>query len=199
MDNRIILLHGFNVSDGGENTVGKLRPYLARAGFTNVNMPTYGWFDLVGTWGLNRRFARFLSGLSEPGDVVIAHSNGCAMAYRAAMQPDCDFSHMVFINPALRPTLPNPIPSKIKSLQVWHSPSDKAVAAARLFSLFTLWGNMGAVGYKGPADTRVTNFNKQDDFWESSKAHSDVFTDDLLEFFGPRIVEQVKTTIQNNQ
>ena len=195
MSRRVILLHGFNVRDSGVRTIQKLRPYLTRSGFNDVNAPSYGFVHLFGAAFFNDNFAALLAGMSEPHDVLVAHSNGCALAYRAIHHESSQFEHLVFINPALRPCVP--IPSKVKSLDVWHSPSDRAVRAARFTSWFTFWGNMGAVGYRGPKDRRVQNFNKQENFPVSSKGHSDVFESPALEFFAPRIVQRIKENTES--
>lgn len=197
MNRRVILLHGFNVRDGGQQSIGRLRPYLQAAGFDDIRIPGYGFVHLLGTAGFNDNLAPLIAGLSNPGDILIAHSNGCALGYRAIRDHGATFDHLVFINPALRPRLP--FPGGPKTIQVWHSRSDLAVAAARLTSWFTLWGNMGAVGYRGPHDVRVANYDKQRRFAKSSRSHSDVFSDDLLPFFGPLIVDRLTQALQTTQ
>lgn len=195
MTNRIILLHGFNVRDGGEHTVGRLRPYLAKAGFANVNLVSYGWTDMLMVKRHNDRFARLLASMSEPGDVVIAHSNGCAMAYRALRDYPvwAEFRDVVFINPALKPKLP--IPPALRSLHVFHSKGDNVVGWARLLSPFSLWGNMGAVGYRGPFDARVRNHDLAEYIDDPAPGHSGVFSDDLAPTILPAIVATLKSTL----
>jgi hypothetical protein len=50
---------------------------------------------------------------------------------------------------------------------------------------------MGARGYRGYYDPRITNHNKADNLPVRSSAHSDVFAEPALSFFAPRIVDTV--------
>lgn len=185
---RVILVHGFNVRDHGANTTLRLKPYFEHAGYP-VKSYSYGFTWFFGVRFMAKRFARILYDFADDGDIIVAHSHGCLLAMIAA-EMDAAFRHMVFINPALdRAT---PLPRHIPRLDVWHSPGDKPVALARWLPRHR-WGDMGAVGYRGPADPRVTNFNKETDFDVSSREHSDVFTNPrLLAYFAPRIVEAVR-------
>ncbi len=184
---RVILIHGFNVRDGGNATVGKLRPFFEQAGFS-VMQPRYGWTFLLGVRLLDKRFATLVADLTEPGDVYVGHSNGCCIAQLAA-EMGAPVSQMVYINPALdRDTF---LPRHVGRLHVWHSPADGPVRFARWLP-WHRWGDMGAVGYQGPHDTRVINYNKQEDYPQvSSIAHSDVFEHGKLQFFAPKIVDAV--------
>ena len=104
------------------------------------------------------------------------------------------FTQLVFINPALNTKgKKTRIGSTVQRVHVWHSPSDKAVRVARWIP-FHPWGRMGAVGYKGK-DPRYVNFDKENDFDLSSSTHGDVFDNEKLEFFGPRIVGKVSQEI----
>lgn len=187
-----ILIHGFNVFDGGRATVGRLRPFFAdrKVPYLMVN---YGWFGIGRTYVKNDNVARRVAGACRTAReldqnrpiIVVGHSNGCAITWLAAREHGVEIDRAVFINPALDEDAV--IPPGIRSLHVWHSPDDKPVAWSRKLP-FHPWGNMGAIGYQGPADERVENFDKQSGYRAaSSKAHSDVFSDELLPFFGPLI------------
>lgn len=184
---RVILIHGFNVRDGGAGSILTLAPYFEAAGY-RVKRFRYGFTFLLGVRFLCRRFARLLYDMAEDGDIVVAHSNGCLIAMMAA-EMDAEFSHMVFLNPALDRDCP--LPAGVGRLDVWHSPSDLAVRAAR-WLLFHRWGDMGAIGYRGLHDKRIRSFNKERDFPISSRGHSDVFTEPRLSYFAPRIVAEVQ-------
>lgn len=187
MNQRVILLHGFNVRDEGIATVGRLAPYFEAAGF-RVKRPRYGWtFLLFGVRYMNPRAARMIADMAEPGDVVVGHSNGCAIAVGAAEQ-GAPFSQLVLINPALDSD--HKFPSQLERIHVWHSPSDAPVRWAKWLPWHT-WGDMGAVGYRGPFDPRVTCYNKQNGFPVSSSGHSDIFASGKLEYFAPLIVRAV--------
>jgi hypothetical protein len=182
---RAILVHGFNVRDGGAGSIDKLEPYLLFAGF-DVAQFDYGWIGLLGARFGTRKHARRLAAMTEPDDVAIGHSNGCNVIVEAAWR-GARFAHVVFINPAL--DADTALPPQIKRADVWHSPSDRAVRFAR-FLWFHPWGQMGATGYTG-TDKRFRNFDKQNAFARSSDSHSDVFTPPLLPFFGPKIIEAI--------
>lgn len=185
---RVILLHGFNVKDDGAGSILKLAPFLEAAGF-RVKRFRYGFFFLLRVRFLVERFARVLADMSEPGDIVIGHSNGCLMAMIAA-EHGATFAQMVFINPALDND--TPLPPHVGHLTIWHSPSDWVVRVARLLFAHR-WGDMGAVGYRGKADARITSINKENAYEQAtSSEHSDVFAEPQLSFFGPEIVRQIK-------
>ena len=194
-----ILIHGFNVWDGGIATVGKLRPFFADLGVPYV-MVNYGHFGLLETRLKNRKIALQVAeavrnaragGLSP---IVVGHSNGCAIAHLAALEFDAAIDKAVYINPALDEK--TPIPVRIGAVDVWHSPSDAPVRWAQLLpgSNARPWGQMGAVGYQGVPDPRVRNFNKEFGFDVCSKEHSDVFDVERMPYFGPIIAEKALQT-----
>lgn len=183
---RVILIHGFNVRDEGDRTVGALAPFLESAGF-HVKRPRYGWRGLLGVRYLNETFSQLIADLSEPGDILIGHSNGCAIAVEAAEKSTHEFARLVLINPALDSD--HLFPANIRRIDVWHSPSDGPVRFAK-FLPWHSWGDMGAVGYRGLYDPRVRSYNKENGFKVSSDSHSDVFEPGKIEFFGPLIVSK---------
>jgi len=157
--------HGFNISDGGANTIGRLHPYLP---LTDIN---YGW-----TWRLRVRLCNdcissAIVNVVDNGSIAIAHSNGCLIASKAA-KLGAPFSKLILINPALDTDyeFPSGIP-----VDVYYSPKDRATLLAR-FIPFSRWGAMGRYGYDGDNDNDnelVTNFNSEELF--GSVSHSDVF------------------------
>lgn len=183
---RVILVHGFNVRDNGDATVGRLAPYFEMAGF-QVKRFRYGWLRLLWVRMLNNKFATALASMIEPGDVVVGHSNGACLADMAAWK-GAPIGQLVYINPALDRDAP--LAPQVGFLHVWYSPSDQPVALAR-FLVKHRWGNMGATGYRGPYSKRVANYNKEFDFPIKSSKHSDVFEPAKLADFGPRIVNKV--------
>lgn len=161
-DRLCLLVHGFNVSDGGENTVGRFRPYFIARGWDTITFQM-GWMGLIQVYTQNHQHAKRLAEAArnahERGTEVIAlgHSNGCAVLHLATTEYDAPIQRMAYINPALEHHLA-PAP-QVERLDVWHSPSDRPVKWSRLMP-FSLWGAMGAVGYTGD-DPRVFNFNKR--------------------------------------
>lgn len=184
-----ILIHGFNVWDGGVATVGKLRPFFADLAVPYV-MVNYGHFGIIETRLKNRKIARRVARAvtnARSGNyqvIVVGHSNGCAIAHLAAEEYGAQIDRAVYINPALEEHIGPPV--GIRSLHVWHSPSDRPVKWAEWLPGCNArpWGEMGATGYIG-RDDRVENFNKEQDFTVSSSGHSDMFSIEQIGYFGP--------------
>ncbi len=183
---RAILVHGFNVWDGGKRTIGKLRPYLEAEGY-DVRLFSYGWTGLIGVRLFSKRYAKRLAEMINEGDLLLGHSHGCCLIHMAG-HLRARFQKAVYINPALDRAAP--LAPQVSALHVWHSPSDSPVTLARILPRHP-WGNMGAVGYQGRYDPRIRNFNKEHSYKVSSKEHSDVFTGERLRFFGPLIVRSI--------
>lgn len=184
---RVWLLHGFNVSDGGERTVQALAPFFEAEGY-EVKRFRYGWRGLLGVRMMNDTFARILADIIEPGDIVLGHSNGGCIGYLAAAEHAAPIGQLVLINPALDADVK--FPAQLRAVHIWHSPSDRPVAVAKLLPWHN-WGDMGAVGYRGPHDPRVRSYNKENGYPVSSREHSDVFTEPRLSYFGPLIAQAV--------
>ena len=191
-----LLVHGFNVSDGGARTTDKLRPYLETAGY-HVAELDYNWTGLIGVRMCNKRLAKVIARMTHlvPGKLIaIGHSNGCAILQAASMM-GAKFDQLVFINPALNASAK--VGEQVRYVHVWHSPSDTVVKIAKWLP-FHKWGNMGAVGYTG-TDPRFFNYNKEAERWRypdgtqaKSKKHSDVFKQPLLGFYAGRIIHALR-------
>lgn len=185
----VVLIHGFNIWDGGRATVGKLRPFFADLGVPYV-MVSYGHFGLLDTRFKNLRIAEQVATAianARRGNhqvIVVGHSNGCAIAHLAAQHYGARIDQAVYINPALEANIE--IPESIRRLHVWHSPSDGPVKWAKWLPAANArpWGEMGATGYTGH-DHRVLNFNKEDRFGVVSKGHSDMFDIERIGYYGP--------------
>lgn len=180
------LLHGFNVSDKGRSTTDALIPYLTDFGYDVAELD-YGWTGRIGTRLCNEKIARMIAKMALTDSLVVGHSNGCAIAALAS-QYGARFEKMLLINPALNRGIKfGDYPEEI---HVWHSPSDWIVRVAN-FIPHSIWGDMGATGYVG-WDTRVMNYDKENDFEMVSNSHSDVFEDDKLAYFAPRMLEALE-------
>jgi alpha-beta hydrolase superfamily lysophospholipase len=186
------LVHGFNVWDGGRQSVGKLRPFFADKGMPYV-MVNYGHFGLLDTRFKNDKIAKLVAEASHnainAGYQVIAvgHSNGAAIIHRATTRYNASIDRAVYINPALKKDLAPG--AQVRRVDVWHSPSDKPVQWAKWLPASNArpWGEMGALGYEG-ADNRMVNLNKEHSFLAISREHSDMFKADKLTYFGPLLV-----------
>lgn len=191
MKTMVFLLHGFNVRDGGKNTILKLSPYFAEAGAEVVDFG-YGYFNLFMPRWRNPQVAQDLAVACNQAKlagyrvVLVGHSNGCTIIHIAGEKYGAVADKVVYINPALNRDVK--FPPTFRSFDVWHSPSDKAVSISRILPL-NLWGDMGAVGFTRH-DERGMNFNAQTNFDRASKRHSSIFSDALIDFFGPKIVSR---------
>jgi pimeloyl-ACP methyl ester carboxylesterase len=89
-------IHGFNVWDGGADTTDTLLPYLPSV----VKEADYGGSNLITLRCTNKNTLAFLRDVIEPGDFVVAHSNGCLISWELAKE--IKLGGVVCINPALR-------------------------------------------------------------------------------------------------
>lgn len=170
--NNAHLLHGYNVSDGGQNTTDKLIPTFNSLGFYTIQHD-YGWLRFRGVLRKNKDIASSLVDKVLPNDIGIGHSNGCAILVKACRQ-GAQFSKLILINPALDKHIEFPV--HIKEIHVFHTKHDKVVTLAKwsrkllFWRKNFLWGEMGRFGYKGD-DTRVINH----DVSSISNWHSTIF------------------------
>ncbi len=189
-----ILIHGFNIGDGGRATVGTLRSFFAAEDVTPI-LINYGYFGLFQTRFKNKKVAKRIfdavaAAYKSFDEVyVVGHSNGCAIAHLASTLEGFKAHGFVYINPALRSHYRRS--SSVSFIHVWHSPSDRAVKIARWLPFRGAWGSMGSKGYTGVKDAAVVNFNKEVDFAVSSDEHSDVFHCSKRPYFGPLIVQRM--------
>ena len=177
---RAVFVHGFNVKDGGANTVDKLAPFADAAGwYTDIDEADYGYFNLfMVKWTKSKTRARVLYRLAkafENADIIITHSNGANFATQALDMLGSEFNNskiVVHISPALdRDT---PIPQAVKSQLVMHTPHDVWVRLSTYLP-FMPWGRMGAFGYSGN-DKRNTNEKHKE-----IPQHSEWFNDQFIE------------------
>jgi len=148
------LVHGFNVSDGGASTLDKLRSSFEDRGFSVLEHDSRwsrGIFrDLLSVRFGNGNRAERLASAIRPDDVIVGHSNGCAVITMACwllaqMEPTFKVRCM-FLNPALdRDASQSPI---VSGVLVFHTKSDWIVRAASWLP-FHKWGSMGRLGHNG--------------------------------------------------
>jgi len=189
-----LLVHGFNVRDHGEGTIGRFRPFLISRGWDNI-MFKMGWMGFLRVYLHNKKHARRLaaaaSNAKKAGNatvIAVGHSNGCAIIHMATTQFNAPIDRICYINPALeKDKVPGGL---VGQIDVWYSPSDRSVKLAKYLPRH-LWGEMGSTGYVGD-DLRFTNFNKED-MVVSSREHSDFAAAEKLSFFGPLIANRLVT------
>lgn len=171
MSNVAILLHGFNVRDGGEATTDSIIPHLIACGITPIEFD-YGYLSLRDARKKDYILAGYLNEAVRDykrrghNVIVIAHSNGATISYLAGkMANKAETPRMLaLVNPALEDNID--FSEYIEKVLVFHSRHDEATAMAKLLSFFIPrqwqakrpWGDMGNVGYRG-LDPRVENVN----------------------------------------
>lgn len=183
---RIVLVHGFNVRDGGAKTVDRLAPYLHDAGHeVDIDDADYGPFSL---WDVRFRKHKAVVRIAralESADAVVSHSNGANYEHKALrLLPPEPKKRVVRLSPAV--DVNTGVAPCVNYGHVFHTRTDLAVWASRLL-LFHPWGQQGRKGYLGN-DRRVRNI----DFSDIVKGHSDWFNDDNVEFVARAILRALE-------
>lgn len=184
------LLHGFNVTDGGAGSVGRFAPHI----HGDVRLHSYGWAGLFSLACANRRAVASLLRVVRPGDSIVAHSNGCLIAWQLAELLGDRLAGVVCVNPALRRDT------------VWRVPvlclansTDWVVhlgrAWGRLFPVDGVaaqgWGAAGRYGFNRGA----TNWDTAAEWWKvPTRGHSGVFKRDAAPYWGGLVGDWLAST-----
>lgn len=190
----VYLIHGIHTEP--DSPVKGLIPYLKAAGF-NVRYPEYGYEFAVETRIVNPIVVGTLLPCIEAGDVLIGHSNGCAIAYHL-MQQGAPVAGAVFINGALETNIVRP--GTCKWIDVYCNSGDTVTEAAKWGAKFGLvdqvWGELGHLGYTGSDGAIQTMHCDTTTNEPVVMGHSDIFTHSKIVSWGPylsnRIVEKLK-------
>lgn len=175
----IHLIHG--IHDTGATPIEGLIPYLAPYA---IAYPDYGWIAGLETRIVNPIIVGTLKPYIAPEDILICHSNGCAIAYDL-MNRGVSMAGAIFINAALEQKINRP--SGVPWIDVYFNNGDDATEAAQIGAQLGLtdlvWGEMGHAGYLG-SDPKITNFNCGDtDGMSPVSGHSDFFNHQDWESF----------------
>lgn len=178
----IHLIHGIHTEP--TSPVKGLMPYLTAAGF-RVAYPEYGYELALETRLINPMLVGTLLPYINPGDILIGHSNGCAIAY-ALMQLGAPVKGAVFINGALETTLVRR--PGVQWIDVYFNAGDDVTVAARVGAdiglVVPIWGELGHSGYSGN-DAAITDFDcGRTPNMPSVSGHSDFFTPSKLSVWG---------------
>lgn len=187
---RIHVIHGIH-NAFGETFLHPLLDLLRGAGHTTF-FPDYGWVFGVETRISNPLVVRTLLPYIAPGDCVIGHSNGCAIAYDL-MNLRAPISCAVFINGALAQKIMRP--ANVKWIDVYYNPGDEITEAAKVAQQLgivdAVWGELGHAGYLGK-DPNITNINCATTAGLPLVAgHSDIFTPAKFSAWGPAILKRL--------
>lgn len=186
----IHLIHGIHYEPTSE-VIG-LIPYLTAAGF-EVAYPNYGYEMALETRIINPMLQGSLLPYIRSGDILIGHSNGCAIAY-ALMQAGAPAAGAVFINGALETTITRP--GSCKFIDVYFNPGDDITVAARIAAdigiVSPIWGELGHSGYSGN-DPAICDFNcGHTPSMPVVAGHSDFFTPSKLAAWAPFLAKRLK-------
>lgn len=179
---RIVLIHGFNVRDGGAGTVDKLVPFLEEAGHeVDKDEADYGWFGL---WAVRFRKAsavRRIAKALEHADAVISHSNGSNYEHKALKALNGRGCYRVIrLSPALNRT--TGAAKNVGRCYVYHTLSDVWTWLSGWLPWHP-WGRQGWRGYLG-RDDRIVNR----DFSDTIRGHSGWFDDDAVAYVADEIL-----------
>lgn len=179
---RIHFIHGIRTIP--TSPVDGILPYLKT--IAETRFPDYGYELALDVRRINPMIVGALLPYIEPGDAIVGHSNGCAIACDL-VQRGAPADQLVFINGAVNNDIG--FPASVKRVDVYWNTGDTITEAARVGALLGLvdpsWGEMGHTGYRGN-DPRVTNFDcgAAPDMPVVS-GHSDFFSPAKLRHWGP--------------
>ena len=147
----------------------------------------YGFAYAVTTALLNPGRAKKLAALVEPGDVIMGHSNGCDLGWRAAML-GAPIAGLVLINPALKPDIE--FSPQVQWVRVYYNKGDEVVPwANKLFLFDHSWGAMGRDGYTG-TDKKVQSVDCGTGPYPAN-GHSDIFTPGKIDYWAKYIALEI--------
>lgn len=145
----LFCVHGIHTDDRS-NVVAELAPAFRQVCDEPVMIWKYGYALAIAnglTNYLNERRAEKLSKLIKPGDSIVAHSNGCAIAWLLQSEY-VPLDRLVLVQPALDAwrTFDN-----VRKVLVLRNDEDEVVGASTL-GFCSAWGDMGKNGYTGALD-----------------------------------------------
>lgn len=189
---RVHLLPGIHT--GITSPVQGLVPYLHASGF-DVVWVDYGFVLGVETRLSNPLVRSTMKPYIEAGDIVIGHSNGCAIAYDL-MSVGAPFGGAVFINGALEQYIMRPV--NVKFIDVYYNSGDDITEVARFAEQIGLvdpvWGELGHAGYSGH-DSAIHNIDCGNTTgMPVVSGHSDFFTPSNLAVWGQFVAKRLAAT-----
>ncbi len=167
----IILIHGFNVKDGGRGTIDTMaEPLVAMGHSVDKDTADYGWHWLFKVRFNHKKDVKRIAGALLHADVAYTHSNGgnyfneaCGLLHQEHPEKKLKVVHF---SPAIDRDAE--IPACVTKMVIFSTPHDDAVKWAKML-LFHSWGDAGRVGYTG-SDKRGSTKRRS-----AVKAHSDWF------------------------
>jgi hypothetical protein len=190
----IHFIHGIRTEP--TSPVKGLVAYLVAAGL-EVTYPDYGYELAIETRVINGMIEGTLLHYIKPGDILIGHSNGCAIAYHLLLM-GAPAVGAVFINGALETNIV--CPGNCQWLDVYWNAGDDVTEIAKVgeeLGIYDgLWGDLGHAGYSG-SDPAISSFNCGATInMPAVSGHSDFFTPDKLKVWGPYLAGRIKAKLQ---
>jgi hypothetical protein len=187
------LIHGIHT--GGPSWIEGFIPYL---GPLACVYPDYGWIAGLETRIVNPIIVGCLKPYIAPTDVLICHSNGCALAYDL-MNAGVKMAGAVFINAALKQKIVRP--PTVGWIDVYYNKGDEITEAAKVAADLnitdTVWGEMGHAGYVGD-DPKITNTDcGAMPGPHALSGHSDMGTPAKFAWWGPWVAQCLKAHSAN--
>ncbi len=156
----IVLIHGFNVRDGGKGTIDTLEQPLILLGHDpDKDRADYGWHWLFKVRFNHKKDVQRIANALLWSDAAFTHSNGanyfnqaCRIVYKHDPEKKLKVVHF-------SPAIDNDaeIPKIVTHMVIFATPHDSAVKwADKLW--FHKWGNAGRVGYAGSDNRGSTVF-----------------------------------------
>ena len=182
------LVHG--IHNSGTTPIEGLCRYLPFG--THIAYPDYGWIAGIETRVVNPIISGTLKPYVSPTDIMIGHSNGCAVIYDL-MHRGVAMGGAIFVNAALDQAMIRP--STVPWVDVYFNAGDVATEAAKLGAMLGIddpvWGEMGHGGYVG-SDPNIRNI----DCGKTAglpvvDGHSDFFTPGKLAAWGPYLAQRL--------
>jgi hypothetical protein len=175
------LIHGIHTA-GFTPTLAGFLPLLK-----DWRYPDYGYIYGLETRTLNPVIVGTLKPYIAPDDVLICHSNGCAIAYDLMQQERMVVAGAIFINAALERDIERP--AGCPWIDVYFNSGDEITQAAKIGAALGLtdpvWGEMGHAGYSG-RDPLIANIDcGNTPGMPAVSGHSDFGTPEKFAKWGP--------------
>lgn len=183
------VIHG--IHSGTPSAIQPLIPYLRAAGF-DVRYPDYGYVLGIETKLGNPMIVGSILPYVGPDDILIGHSNGCAIAYDI-LQRGAKVAGAVFINAALDQNIA--LPAGCPWITVYCNAGDDITMAAKIAAeigiVDPVWGEMGHAGYSGSNPAIRTVHCDKTPGLPVVCGHSDIFTPPKLPPWSEFIIDDV--------
>ena len=195
---RVHLLHGIHTSKNSRRLLSMREDIEAGSGIETV-YHEYGDIWAINTWWKNPIIAKRFLPLVKPGDVLVGHSNGCAIGMRM-LRLGAPAVGLVCLNGALLDNIP--VPEQLRFMHVYYNSGDTVVGLTRTpvvrLSFDPLWGTMGRTGYVGE-DKKVWKLDcgTRDDAMPDLGGHSSIIDQPHSHAWGRFVGAQIKGALRS--